>query len=207
MFQLPAPSKVVCVGRNYLDHIKELNNQIPNAPFFFIKPTTAIVDFAAAIKLPQNLGELHYELELAVWVGKDLKDATLAEAENAIAGYGLGLDLTLRDLQKKLKEKGHPWEAAKAFDRSLPLTKMLDLKDPQNCMIELEINGETRQKDSTSLMLTPILELLVAASKSFTLKSGDILLTGTPKGVGPLKSGDKLEAILNGTNHFKTEVA
>ncbi len=207
MFQLPRPSKVVCVARNYLDHIKELNNQTPTSPIFFIKPTTAIVDFAETINIPKNLGELHHELELAVWIAKDLKDASLEEAKAACAGYGIGLDLTLRDLQKKLKTNGHPWEAAKAFDGSLPITNRFEIQDPENCMIELQINGEVRQKDSTNLMLTPTFELLVAASKIFTLKAGDILLTGTPKGVGPLRSGDKLEAILDGNHHFTTEVA
>ena len=210
MSKFQGPSKAVCVARNYLDHIKELNNETPASPIFFIKPATAISNFAKKIQLPKDLGELHYELELAVLIGKDLKDANPEEAKKAVVGYGLGIDLTLRDLQQTLKEKGHPWDAAKGFDHSLPLTRFYapsEFEDPQNIMIELKINGETRQKDSTNLMLTPNFELIAAASKHFTLKAGDVVLAGTPKGVGPLQAGDKLEASLAEKYHFTTEVA
>ena len=210
MTQLPSPTKVVCIARNYLDHIKELNNVKPASPVFFMKPTTAIVPLSGSLKIPTGQGECHHELELALWIGQNLSKATAAEAEKAVAGYGIGLDLTLRDLQTKLKEKGHPWEAAKAFDGSLPLSEMIaasEIEDPQDTMIELKINNETRQKDSTNLMLTPIFEMIALISQSYTLNAGDVVLTGTPKGVGPLLAGDQLEVILAEKYSYKAEVA
>ena len=193
--------KVVCVGRNYADHAKELNNPVPSAPILFIKPASAVVPFAGEIGLPQAKGECHHELELALLIGKTLTAVTPAEAVNGIAGYGLALDLTLRELQTQLKAKGHPWEVAKSFDGACPLSEFIttsELKEPQQAQLQLLVNDQLRQDGNTRDMLTPIPALVSYISEHFTLRPGDIVLTGTPAGVGPLVDGDLLEARLNG---------
>lgn len=201
---LPAPwalGKVVCVGRNYADHAKELNNPVPSAPILFIKPASAVVPFAGEIKLPLAKGECHHELELALLIGKTLTAAPPSEAASGIAGYGLALDLTLRELQSQLKAKGHPWEVAKSFDGACPVSEFIataELKEPQQAQLQLLVNEQLRQDGNTSDMLTPILALVSYISEHFTLQPGDIVLTGTPAGVGPLEDGDRLEATLNG---------
>lgn len=190
--------KVVCIGRNYLDHIRELNNPVPETPILFIKPTTALVALNQPIHLPVGRGECHHEVELAVLVGKLLQNAEAETACQAVAGYGVALDLTLRDLQSELKKKGHPWEAAKAFDGSCPLSPFLKpeaFPHPQATDLSLRINGEMRQQGNTQQMMVGIFELMAYMSTYFSLQPGDVVLTGTPAGVGPLASGDAL--ILN----------
>ncbi len=135
--------KIVCIGRNYLDHIRELNNAVPETPILFMKPATALLGLDEPIRLPAGRGECHHEVELAVLVGQELRDADAATARRAVAGYGVALDLTLRDLQNELKKKGHPWETAKAFDGSCPLSPFLQpeaLADPQATDLTLWIN-------------------------------------------------------------------
>lgn len=190
--------KVVCIGRNYLDHIRELNNPIPETPILFIKPTTALVALNQPIQLPVGRGECHHEVELAVLVGQLLQNAEAKTARQAVAGYGVALDLTLRDLQNELKKKGHPWETAKAFDGSCPLSLFLKpeaLPHPQAIDLSLRVNGEIRQQGNTQQMMVGIFELMAYMSTHFSLQPGDVVLTGTPAGVGPLTSGDVL--ILN----------
>lgn len=187
--------KVVCIGRNYLDHIRELNNAVPETPILFMKPATALLSLDEPIRLPVGQGECHHEVELAVLVGRALRDADAATAQNAVVGYGIALDLTLRDLQNELKKKGHPWETAKAFDGSCPLSPFVKpgaLADPQATDLTLRINGEPRQQGNTRLMMIGIFELVAYISTHFTLQPGDVVLTGTPAGVGPLQSGDQL---------------
>ena len=206
----PLPvGKVVCVGRNYHDHIKELNNPVPATPMFFIKPATSLVPIHQRIVIPSYSDNCHHETELAVLIGKDLTRASLSEAESAIAGFAIALDLTLRDVQQRLKEKGHPWEIAKGFDGACPISPFLErerLKDPQDTRLKLMVNGKTRQDETTKLMITKILDLLSIASSYFTLKAGDIFLTGTPGGVKQLRSGDRLELELAGRYRFNTSV-
>ncbi|MFZ1641097.1 MAG: fumarylacetoacetate hydrolase family protein [Candidatus Contendobacter sp.] len=205
---LPA-GKVVCIGRNYLDHIRELNNAVPETPILFIKPATALLGLDQPIRLPAGRGECHHEVELAVLVGRELRDADAATARNAVAGYGVALDLTLRDLQNELKKKGHPWETAKAFDGSCPLSPFLKpgaLADPQATELTLRVNGELRQRGNTGQMMVGIFELMAHISTHFTLQPGDVVLTGTPAGVGPLRSGDALVLGLAG-HEFAARVA
>lgn len=195
---LPA-GKVVCVGRNYADHAKELGNAVPDAPILFIKPASALTPFNDQIQIPTGLGEVHHEIEMAVLIGDKLSRATAKEVQWSIAGYGLALDLTLRDIQTTLKEKGHPWERAKAFDGACPVSGFVDARGVsvrQTLDISLAINGELRQQGNTAQMLFPTFELIAHMSESFTLEPGDLILTGTPAGVGPLQHGDKLEAKL-----------
>lgn len=194
-------NKVVCVGNNYADHIKEMGSQVSAEPVVFIKPETALCDIRQPIALPTGLGSVHHEIELAVLIGTPLKQATPDRVANAIAGYGLALDLTLRDLQSQFKAAGQPWEKAKGFDGSCPMSGFIPVSefgDAQQAQLRLLINGELRQEGNTRDMLTPILPLIAYMSRFFTLRAGDIILTGTPHGVGPLKAGDEICATLNG---------
>lgn len=198
--QLNLPlGKVVCVGRNYAEHAKELNNPVPTSPILFIKPATAVVPFADVIEIPKQQGECHHELEMSVLIGKPLKNASEDQVKDAILGFGLGLDLTLRDLQSKLKEKSHPWEIAKSFDGACPLSEFVPvaaLSDPINMPLTLLVNGNLRQQGITSDMITPLYALIAHMSKFFTLQPGDVVLTGTPAGVSALQPGDELLASL-----------
>lgn len=195
------PGKAVCVGRNYADHARELNNPVPAEPILFIKPASAVVPFAETLTIPAALGECHHELELAVLIGAPLQAAEPAAVPAAVVGYGLALDLTLRGLQAELKAKGHPWERAKSFDGACPVSTAFiaaaALPDPQALSLALAVNGNQRQQGSTSAMLFPVFELIAHISQTFSLAPGDIVLTGTPAGVGPLTAGDQLEATLS----------
>ena len=187
--------KVVCIGRNYLDHIRELNNVLPETPILFMKPATALVSLDEPIRLPAGRGECHHEVELAVLVGRELRNADAETARAAVAGYGVALDRTLRDLQNQLKKNGHPWETAKAFDGACPLSPFLKpdaLPDPQATDVALQVNGEWRQQGNTRLMMMGVFALMAYISTHFTLQPGDVVLTGTPAGVGPLQSGAAL---------------
>ena len=201
--------KVVCIGRNYLDHIRELNNAVPETPILFMKPATALAGLDEAIRLPAGRGECHHEVELAVLVGRKLRNTDADTARAAVAGYGIALDLTLRDLQNDLKKKGHPWETAKAFDGACPLSPFLQpeaLPEPQATELALRVNGELRQQGNTRQMMVGIFELMAYISTHFTLQPGDVVLTGTPSGVGPLASGDALTLSLAG-HDFSARVA
>ncbi|MFK0573884.1 fumarylacetoacetate hydrolase family protein [Endozoicomonas sp.] len=194
--------KVVCVGRNYAAHIQELNNPLPDDPVLFIKPATAMVNLDQSVPLPRNRGEIHHEAEVSLLIKDTLTNASEFEANQAIMAMGLGLDLTLRDLQSKQKAKGLPWEVAKAFDNSCPLSGFVaveHVKSPESLEFSLKVNGELRQQGTTDHMLTSIPGLLSYISRHFTLLPGDIVLTGTPAGVGPLNPGDELELTMNGT--------
>ncbi|AVF34233.1 fumarylacetoacetate hydrolase family protein [Rahnella sikkimica] len=194
-------NKVVCVGNNYADHIKEMGSQVSAEPVVFIKPETALCDIRQPLAIPKDLGAVHHEIELAVLIGTPLKQATEDRVANAIAGYAIALDLTLRDLQTKFKAAGQPWEKAKGFDGSCPISGFIPVSefgDAQQADLRLLVNGETRQEGNTHNMLTPLLPLIAYMSRYFTLRAGDIILTGTPQGVGPLKAGDEIVATLNG---------
>jgi 2-keto-4-pentenoate hydratase/2-oxohepta-3-ene-1,7-dioic acid hydratase in catechol pathway len=192
--------KVVCVGRNYSAHALELNNPIPASPLLFIKPATSLAKLAPSFTIPANRGEVHHELEMALLIGKQLTNASSDETIAAIYGIGLALDLTLRELQSELKAKAQPWELAKCFDGACPISdfvKLDSIDDIQSCDLLLEKNGATQQQGNTRDMLFPIADLLATMSNNFSLMPGDVVLTGTPAGVGPLVRGDKLVAKLN----------
>ncbi len=203
-FESPV-GKIVCVGRNYAAHAKELNNPIPSVPILFIKPASSAVAIAPVVTIPKNQGSVHHELEIAILIGKPLSHSGVEDVISAIAGIGLGLDLTLRDVQDQLKEKGHPWERAKAFDGACPLTEFVAPKadmskdDWQNLELTLNKNNALQQQGSSADMLFPILGLVAHMSEYFSLQAGDIILTGTPAGVGPLEAGDQLsyQLVLN----------
>ncbi|TNC80171.1 MAG: fumarylacetoacetate hydrolase family protein [Oleiphilus sp.] len=202
------PGKIVCVGRNYAAHAKELSNPVPVEPVLFIKPSTALIPFTAPIKLPSDEA-IHYETELAVVIGESLCQAGDDQVLQAISGIGLALDLTKRELQSRLKEKGLPWELSKAFDGACPLTPILDRSsfgDLTSVKFTLSIDGLVRQKGSAGDMLFPVLPLIRHISKHFTLLPGDVVLTGTPEGVGVLKPGMKLTLSLDDKAQFETQV-
>ena len=200
--------KVVCVGRNYAAHITELNNPVPEEPVLFIKPSTAITRLDKPFPLPLNRGDVHFETEIALLVKEPLSCASVEEADRAVLAVGIGLDLTLRDLQSRQKQKGLPWEVAKAFDHSCPLSGFVarhHCSKLDAIEFSLRVNGELKQHGNTSLMLTPMTKLLSYISQHFTLLPGDVVLTGTPAGVGALQPNDQLDvelgALFSTTTH------
>jgi len=201
--------KILCIGRNYAEHIKELGNETPTAPVIFSKPATAVIHDGEEIIIPAYSQDCHHEAELAVLIGKSAKAVAVDQAIDCIAGYGIAIDLTLRDVQAQLKAKGLPWDIAKGFDTACPLSTFApaaDVADPQQLRIRLTVNGELRQDGETSLMITPVAELISYLSGIFTLEPGDIILTGTPAGVSAIKSGDQLEAELVGLARIRNTV-
>lgn len=205
-----AVGKVVCVGRSYQDHAAELNNPVPDEPLLFIKPSTSLTGLDTPLLLPKGLGAVHHELEVALLIGRRLCHTEPGHALEAVAGVGLALDLTLRDVQDRLKAQGHPWERAKAFDGSCPVTPFAlpeVLNDLQRLDFSLRVNGEQRQQGNTAMMMWSIGELLAQMSRCFTLNPGDVVLTGTPKGVAELKPLDELDMQLDGQYRFSAKVA
>ena len=189
--------KVVCLGRNYREHIRELGNEIPERPVLFIKPATSIIRHGEKVVIPAYSHDCHHELELAVLIGKWGKNIPEDGAMDHVAGYGVAIDLTLRDVQSSLKEKGLPWEIAKGFDTACPLSDFVpagQVPDPHDLHITLKVNGQLRQDSSTQRMMRRIPRIIHEVSAIFTLEEGDIILTGTPEGVGPVTSGDRLTA-------------
>ncbi|KAK9464802.1 hypothetical protein V1512DRAFT_272621 [Lipomyces arxii] len=200
--------KVVCIGRNYVDHILELNNARPTAPFFFLKPPSSmLVPGAGPILAPTGVN-CHFEVELALVMGKTVKDfeskgkdpvVALKEVVDCLSGYAVGIDMTGRNVQDEIKKKGLPWTTAKGFDTFLPISYFIPkekVPDPSNVTLFLSVNGKTMQHDSTNLMMWKIPELLTAISSVMTLQPGDVVLTGTPKGVGSVVPGDHIDAHL-----------
>jgi len=202
-------SKIVCVGRNYSAHAKELNNPIPKEPLLFIKSTNCLVDLDKPIQIPKEQGECHHELEISVLIGKKLTKASREEAIDAIDGIGLALDLTLREVQSKLKSKGQPWEKAKSFDSACPVSGFVNIEhfaDLSNIKFCMEKNKQITQIGNSKNMLFDIHQLLQEISQLFSLYPGDIVLTGTPEGVAKLDTGDKLKFILETTEIVQTVV-
>lgn len=202
------PGKVVCVGRNYAAHARELNNAVPAEPLLFIKPATALVALEVPFAIPERQGACHVETEMALLIGARLTRADEAQALAAIAGVGIGFDLTLREVQDSLKQQGYPWEKAKAFDGSCPLSAFVS---PEGWVwdqvsLQLRRNGVLQQDGNSADMITPVARLLAYISQTFTLMPGDVVLTGTPAGVGPLESGDRLEVNLGGRLSLSTSV-
>ncbi|WP_421869751.1 fumarylacetoacetate hydrolase family protein [Marinoscillum sp.] len=200
--------KIICIGRNYAEHITELGNERPENPVIFMKPDTAILRNNDPFYYPEFSKDIHYECELLVKIKKEGKSIDAKFAHKYYDEIGLGIDFTARDLQAHAKEKGLPWERAKAFNGSAPISDFISKEghDATNLGFTLEVNGSTVQTGNTSLMLWPIDELIAYVSNYFTLKTGDIIFTGTPKGVGPVKIGDRLKGTLAGQEMFQFEV-
>ena len=191
--------KIVCVGRNYAEHAKELGNEVPDKPVLFLKPASAVIYSGGEIIHPSFSNELHHEVELVLLIGETVKNAKGVEAEKAIIGYGVGLDMTLRDVQNELKKKGNPWTIAKCFDTSavisdFVLKEVYQLKPDKK--LELKVNEIIKQTDTLKSMLFNPAEIVEYISSIMTLEKGDLIFTGTPAGVSKVNRGDKLEAKL-----------
>lgn len=204
-------SKVVCVGRNYAAHAQELNNPIPSEPLLFCKTANAVTPLPGEIHWPSGRGCCHFEGEIALLIGQKLQgNLSLEQAQQAIIGLGLALDLTLRERQDQLKAAGHPWEVAKTWDASCPLSSFIPVTEDlrwDKLTLEVRINETIRQQGSSEQMLTPILPLVVFIAQHFTLYPGDVILTGTPAGVGELHPGDQIELRLNSALQVSAQVA
>lgn len=189
--------KIICIGRNYSEHAKEMNAPVPTEPLLFLKPDTAIIKDNQPFYYPDFSNDIHHEVELVLKIKKPGKNIDVKFASNYYDEIGIGIDFTARDIQAKFKEKGMPWEKAKAFDGSAPVGKFIEKKkiaNINNINFSLSINGNTVQKGNTKDLLFTFDTVISYASKFFTLKTGDLIFTGTPQGVGPVKIGDKLEA-------------
>lgn len=191
--------KIICIGRNYAEHAKEMKAELPTEPVFFMKPDTALLkerDFY----LPDFTKDLHHELELVLKISKAGKHIGAEFAHRYYDEIGLGIDFTARDIQAKCKEKGLPWEKAKAFDNSAPIGRFISKNklNLANLDFELKVNGETRQKGHSRDLIFSFDQVISYVSQFVSLRVGDLIYTGTPEGVGPVKIGDKLEGFLNG---------
>ena len=189
---------IYCIGRNYAAHARELNNPIPERPVIFTKPLSSLT-FDGIIRIPSFVKEPHFETELVAAIGKPGKNIDRDDAMSHVAGYGIGIDVTARDIQQELKAAAHPWFLAKGMDTFAPVSSFLpagELPDPEELTFTLSINRQLRQSGDPSLMLFPIPELVAQLSRYVTLQPGDLLFTGTPEGVGLLRDGDNLHAEL-----------
>nr|WP_317631150.1 fumarylacetoacetate hydrolase family protein [uncultured Flavobacterium sp.] len=201
--------KIICIGRNYVDHIEELNNQRPDAPVVFLKPDTAILPKQFPFFVPDFSDDVHYEAEIVIKVCKVGKFIDKKFARNYYNEVGLGIDFTARDLQSQLKAKGLPWEIAKGFDGSAvlgPFTSISNHDALQNLNFELHKNGQIVQNGNTAHMIWNFDEIITYVSQFFTLKTGDLIFTGTPAGVGPVKPGDVLEGFIENDKQFRLAI-
>jgi acylpyruvate hydrolase len=201
--------KIIAIGRNYVAHIEELKNEKPDSPVIFGKPDTALLKDNAPFYMPDFSQEIHHEVELVLKINKEGKNIEKQFAHKYYEEIGLGIDFTARDLQDKLKAKGLPWEIAKAFNHSAPVSEFVPLtnyKELKSISFDLLVNGELRQHGNTANMLFSFDEIISYVSKFFTLKKGDLIFTGTPSGVKSVKIGDRLEGYIEGTKFFDFEV-
>lgn len=201
--------KVVCLARNYSEHARELGNETPTAPVLFMKPASAVIGDGEAVRIPQYSDECHYEVELAILIGSRASGIDPQQAMECVAGYGVAIDMTLRDVQNMLKVKGLPWEIAKGFDTSCPLSDFVPssaVQDPHDLILKLSVNGEIRQNGSSADMIHQVPQIIAHISGIFTLEPGDVILTGTPAGVGRVGAGDVMEAEIPGVGNLKIPV-
>jgi acylpyruvate hydrolase len=192
--------KIICIGRNYAEHAKEMKSDVPTEPVYFMKPDTSLLK-ESDFYFPDFTGDLHHEIELVLKISKAGKHIEEQFAHKYYEEIGLGIDFTARDIQAKCKEKGLPWEKAKAFDNAAPIgnfVKKEELGDLNNIRFELKINGETRQSGNSKDLIFSFDKVIAYVSRFVTLKTGDLIYTGTPEGVGPVKIGDKMEGFING---------
>lgn len=202
--------RIFAIGRNYVEHIQELNNERPDEPVIFTKPDTAVLRNNVPFYYPSFSKDVHHEVELVLKISKEGKNIEEQFAPKYYDSIGVGIDFTARDLQQKAKEKGLPWDIAKGFNGSAPISDRFipvsEFKDLSHITFKLEVNGTTRQSGDTSLMLFSFNYIISYLSKFFTLKTGDLIFTGTPKGVGPVKIGDRLTAYIEHEKLLEFEV-
>ena len=192
--------KIICIGRNYVDHAKEMNSPVPKQPLVFMKPPSALLVNNKPFYYPDFTKNLHYEGEIVLKICRNGRHVQPEFAHEYYDQIAFGFDLTARDLQEKCKEKGHPWEIAKGFDNSAPISKFInfDPKRDRPILFETRLNGEVVQRGNTDDLIFDFDALIVHISQYFKLQQGDIIFTGTPAGVGPLEIGDKLEGFIGG---------
>jgi fumarylpyruvate hydrolase len=204
-----AVRRVYCVGRNYAEHIREMGNDERDPPFFFGKPADAVVVGGAAVPYPPQTSDFHHEIELVVAIGKDGSNIAVADALDHIYGYAAGLDMTRRDLQAVAKKAGRPWEMAKAFDHSAPIGTIEPVSaigHPEKGAITLSVNGQERQRGDLADQIWTVAEAIAELSRFVTLRAGDLLMTGTPAGVGAVVRGDVLEGAIEGVGTVRTTI-
>lgn len=213
MTYIEKAGKFLCIGRNYAAHIKELKNTTPQQPFFFLKPSSSVLKPNGGPFLVPKGVVVHHEVELAVVLSKTLKnlpaDFSHQQALDSIEGYALAIDMTARNVQDEAKKKGLPWSIGKGFDTFLPLSPFIpksEVSDPYELELSLKINDVVKQQDKTNLMLFPIHKILSHMSSIMTLEKGDVILTGTPKGVGEIHPGDHILAELKFDNEVITKI-
>lgn len=203
------PSKIIGIGLNYVKHIDEMKSIPQREPVIFIKPNSSLFDITQPIPILKDSGTVHHEIELAVCIGKQGSNISVELANDYIAGFGLALDLTLRDIQCKAKAAGLPWAIAKGFDNSCPVSQFVEKNSINNyndLTLKLTVNGKNRQNSSTANMIFKIPFLIHYISQFFTLNTGDLIITGTPEGVGPLNEGDLIEAGITDITLIKTKI-
>jgi 2-keto-4-pentenoate hydratase/2-oxohepta-3-ene-1,7-dioic acid hydratase in catechol pathway len=196
-------NKIICLGQNYAEHAKEMKFDVPTSPVFFFKPTSAIIHDGGQIVLPEISNDVHHEVEMTVLIGEQGNNIHRSSALKHVAGYGIGLDMTMRDIQNEAKKKGLPWSLAKGFDTSAPVSDFIPAEivgDPGSLNVQLHINGKIRQSSSTSKFVFPVDKVIAYISQFITFEPGDIIFTGTPEGVSRVDHGDKLEASLQRTD-------
>lgn len=202
--------KIICVGRNYVAHAAELGNEVPDSPMLFMKPHTALLLDNKPMYYPDFTRDLNYEGELVLKICKNGRHIQPEFADSYYDQIGFGIDFTARDLQQKCKEKGHPWEIAKAFDNSAALSRQFinikDIPDPASIKFEMLLNGNVVQKGDSSLMIFSFNDIICYASKFFKLQLGDYIFTGTPSGVGPVQRGDTLTGTIEGQHMLTCEI-
>ncbi len=203
--------KILCLGRNYADHAREMGSAVPTVePVVFLKPATAIIADGGAVVIPTWLSqEVHHEVELVVAIGIGGREIPVERALDHVLGYAVGLDMTLRDVQSKAKSAGEPWSVAKGWDTSAPLSTVTprdQISDVQALEITLEVNGQRRQSSNTGDMIFPVADTIAYLSRIFTLEPGDLIYTGTPAGVGPVRPGDELVASVPGVGRLHVRV-
>ena len=191
--------KIICLGRNYTDHAREMQAEVPTTPILFLKPPSALLDDGGVIRIPSFSTDMHHEVEMVVLIGWGGTDIPASQAMDHVSGYAIGLDMTLRDVQAEAKKKGLPWTVAKGFDTSAPVSTFVSksaVPDPHHLDIRLSVNGTVRQQSNTNNMIFSIEAMIAYISSVFTLEPGDLIFTGTPEGVGPVQPGDTLTAEL-----------
>ncbi len=202
-------NNIYCIGKNYADHAKEMGGDVPTEPVVFLKPTSAVIGNGEQVVIPSLSSNVHHEVELTVLIGTGGKNIPQSEAMRHVAGYGVGLDMTMRDRQAEAKKQGNPWTVSKGFDTSAPLSPFVaasTITDPHALDITLTVNGRRRQHSNTRHMIFRIDVLIAYLSSIFTLEQGDIIYTGTPEGVAQVLTGDLMEADIPGVGSLRLTV-
>lgn len=202
--------KMLCLGKNYEKHAKEMGGEVPPDPVIFLKPSTAFIGDGGTVLIPSISNDLHHEIELVVVIGTTARDISPDEAMTYVLGYAVGLDMTLRDIQSVAKKRGEPWAVAKGFDTSAPIGEIVPkelITDPHNLTLKLTVNGQVRQHGSTADMILKIPQIISYLSQIYTLEKGDCIFTGTPEGVSQVNPGDMLIAEIEGVTSLSVGIA